>query len=778
MDGKAVWTGLRKFVSLTLWTYLTIVVVRVFESLFMAYYSGCMGNHLMNNLLGLCFDIFYFTLASVILYLPFCLFSKISEDKTLLAYRIVYAIVSLFAMLLVGYFSQALVPLDRVFLMYSFGEILNIVSSSQTTAWWMYLCIAFVPFFLFVTSRRVLEIKGKISLTLIVMALVTCAVVRLVCYNPTVNNSGYFEQCNKICYFFKSFHKSARLDRDDTLSTAEIKSFQSYFPEHEFVSNTYPFLYKNSPDDVIGSYFNFGEKLPNIVLVVVEGLGRENSGKYSRFISTTPFLDSLAEHSLYWLNCLSVSQRTVGVFPALFGALPFGREGFMAYKRNAPNFNSLPKILVNNGYFFSFFYGGKKDFDNMDEFFYLNGENHGFNGQSVETNERGEWGLYDKCLFSEAMKTLDFESDKPRFDVYLTLTSHTPWDYPDQEKYISAYKEMKSFDNKEHYYLVQPTASFLYVDEAIRQLITDYSHRPGFENTIFIITGDHNYYLYTFLIEKYHVPLLIWSPMLKKNAYFPAMVSHRDVAPTILNMLSKTYGIHTPDEVAWLNGSLDTSLVFRSKTFAPQMDASRNIVNMLYGDYLVDNEDLYKIEYLNSTLKLSPATDSDDKIMNFFKLYKLMDKYVCDNDLLVKSEENTHYDWISLDGLEDISMDTIVVNKRIYPLTLIEVGLKEKYKAVKVKFDMAFHFNEEDISEGISIGVCFVITDKKGNVVYNNYNEIRSFDELVKEYQFSEVLKQSMYQYSDGYTLKIYLANWGRKYMKIVNVKGTIRVAL
>lgn len=771
-------TGLRKFISLTLWSFLTIAIVRLFESLFMTYYSSHFLRHCLNNVLGFCFDSCYFTLASLILVLPFLLFSKISEHKTWLAFRIVYAIMFLITMLLVGYFSQAFVPLDRVFFMYSFQEIMDIVASSQTTAWWMYLCVAFVPVFFFVTSGMDVEIKKKkLAVALALAALVVCVVVRIVCYNPTVNNRGYYEQCNKICYFVKSLYQSANVEHDKTLSVLETKTFQSYFPEHEFVSDAYPFLYKNSPDDVIGSYFDLGEKLPNIVLIVVEGLGRENSGKNSKYISTTPFLDSLSNSSLYWLNCLSVSQRTVGVFPALFGALPFGREGFMAYKRNAPDFNSLPKILIENAYDFSFFYGGKKEFDNMEDFFFLNGASQGFAEHFSGSAERNEWGLYDKFLFSEAVKSIDFASEKPRFEVYMTLTSHAPWDYPDKEKYMNSYAAMKSDDNKPHYSDMQSAAAYLYVDEAIRQLITDYSRRQGFDNTIFIITGDHNYYYNTFVLEKYHVPLMIWSPMLKKSACFPALVSHRDVAPTILAMLSKAYGIHMPDEVAWLNGTLDTSLVFRSETFSPQIDASRNIVNMLYHGYYIDNENLYKIIYKDSVLELESTTDIDGRILKFFNLYKLMDKYVCNNNMLVKSQDDGSYEWMQVDGVEDFHKDTVVVKKRMYPLTLVEINLKEKYKAVKVRFDMEFHFMKEDAEEGVSLGLYFIISDKSGNCVYSEYNEIRSFGELVKKYQFDEVLKQCVYHYSDGYTLKIYLSNWDHKYMKIADINSVVRVA-
>ena len=78
------------FLSLTLWSALTILVIRLFETLFLSYYTGGIGGHLLNNLLGTCFDLLYLALASLVLYVPYYLFSRKSEKKTLLVFRVLY----------------------------------------------------------------------------------------------------------------------------------------------------------------------------------------------------------------------------------------------------------------------------------------------------------------------------------------------------------------------------------------------------------------------------------------------------------------------------------------------------------------------------------------------------------------------------------------------------------------------------------------------------------------------------------------------------------------
>ena len=755
-----------RFLYLTFWAATAVLITRLFETVF--------GTHLLNNLLGACFDIAYLAAVSAVLLFVYLFFAKFSEKTTLLVFRILYSIVSLVAMLLVSYFAQTGAPLDRVFFVYSLNEIIEIISTSQTTEWWMYLCIAFVPCYLFLISGKKLKFN-KISGLIAVVTVAICIVVRIVFYDSSIKNTGYYEQSNKILYFLRSLNQDEKLEYGEEIPMDVLSRFRGYFSENEFVSAEYPFLSKDKCNDVIGGFFDLSDEKPNIVMVIVEGLGRENSGKYSKYMSSTLYLDSLAEHSLYWLNCFSTSQRTAGVMPALLGSLPMGRDGFMAYKRNAPNFNSLPKILNENGYSFSFYYGGKSSFDNMNDFILLNGGDPDFSDQYDDAEERGEWGLYDDFLFAEAVKHVDFQSEKPRFDLYLTLTSHAPWIYPDKQEYINKYLEMSAKSEKKPYKDAIMAAVYLYVDDAIRQLIADYSKHEGFENTIFIITGDHNFYNVPF--EKYHVPLMIWSPMLKQSKYFPAIVSHRDFTPTLISMLSKKYSITKPDEMAWLNPPLDTTSVFGGKSFSPQMDASRNLVNMVWHDFFVDNNDVYKIVNKNNQLDLEPATDSIDEVLDLFNIYKAFDKYVCDNDKLIDIGEDNDFKWVDYTNLNKIPTDTLVT-EGMYPLELINMMLDPDYDALRLHFGFDMVIDEKTAQEGLSLGVLTEIRDEKGSLVYSGTNDIRSFKELFKKYEYTEILKNSNYNFKKGQTLRVFLVNWNYSMIKLANINNSVKIGV
>src|SRR5690606_41349715 len=85
-----------------------------------------------------------------------------------------------------------------------------------------------------------------------------------------------------------------------------------------------PFLHPDATPDALGPYFGPTRtgRPPNLVVIVVEGLGRSFSGPDAALGSFTPFLDELAGRSLYFDNFMANQGRTFGVLPALFGSLP------------------------------------------------------------------------------------------------------------------------------------------------------------------------------------------------------------------------------------------------------------------------------------------------------------------------------------------------------------------------------------------------------------------------------------------------------------------------
>lgn len=699
-----------KAICLIIFSIIAIGAVRLCEALFSTYYTGEFLKHIVSNAKGFFFDTCYLLALSIVI-MPICI--AVKKGKTeFKAYRWTMCILLLISMFLVAFYAQSGFPLDRLIFVYTFEEIIETLTSSNSTTWWIYACIALVPCAYIMASKKTFAPNLAVKLTVVAILLASIT-IRLCKYDNSVKNHNYAEECNKLGFFIRSSATMLNGDKtDNELDISKVRKLWSMLPDHEFISERTPFLHKSNSQNTLAPFLNLGEQKPNLVFVCVEGLGRENSGKNSKYASATPFLDSLASQSLSWENCLSTSQRTVSALPSLFGALPFGTFGFMAMKNEAPEFHSLPRILEKNGYKFSFYYGGWGDFDDMGTFIAMNNGAQYFDKNFGNDVPRNEWGLHDKFLFDEAVKRIDFESESPRIDFYLTLTTHKPWDYPDKQHYVELYRQECQRQGKPENPEYEASASYLYADEAIKMLIERYSKNKGFDNTIFIITGDHNFNDNTFILERYHVPLIIWSPMLTATRDIKALASHRDITPTLLALLGNKYNITTPQNVAWLNTGLDTATTFRSQLFSPQIDLSRELKLLVYNDYYVYGDEVYRFTFNNETLDIEPVADETicDSLRNMQKTYRDLDYFVCKNDALINKYTIKRYEQLASINIANASDSTIPKGEYT---NLLDLPMTGNLNTLNIKFKCN---RKATLADELSL--VFDIKDNDGNTLY------------------------------------------------------------
>lgn len=764
---------IKSYVSLCIWFWFALADVRLIEILFVTYFGDNFLIHLYNNVLGFCFDTVYWFFILSFAYVIYILGAKYFKNTILLVFRIILTLILYISIGLVLFYAQAQFPLDRVLFVFSWDEIIATISNSSTAPWWVYVVIIVYPL-LFLYATRIKLAISKVTAIVACSVLILCCVVRLTLFDKSINNNGYAEQCNKIGYFIGSvIDKSSveKLNFDDVYKCAN--EFHSYFSDINFVSEKAPFLHKIDSINVLEPFFNLGKTKPNIVLIIVEGLASENSGYGSKYVSATPFIDSLANHSLYWLNCLSVSQRTAGVLPSTLGALPFGQGGFMAHKKEVPKFYSLPKFLKDNDYNFSFYYGGWCGFDDMHHFIGMQGADPCFAEKYDSLAPRNTWGLLDKFLFSEAINDIDFDSKKPRFDVYLTLTSHDPWDYPNKEYYTKQYKTRAEKQGKLINSHVASAASYLYVDEALKQLISDYSKKPGFDNTIFIITGDHNFKGNAYIIDRYRVPLLIWSPMLNMSKTFPAIVTHRSLPPTIISLLANKYKMKTHNNVAWINKCLDTTSVFRSVEFCPQIDPSRNMVSMIYNNFFVYNNTCYYIDYKDSILQLNDCISKieQESVLHLFELYKKLDLYVCSNDCLIDTTEKyTKRKEIyrrNTGWFDNVDKDSIIQTNDEF-IDLFSLKLSSNYNLLNPFVSFNYKITKDNGEKNLELVIC--VKNKHGKQLFYEAYPLSFIENETKNFSFNNKMTLLREFHKRKNTLQMYIWNPARHIINLSEI--------
>lgn len=789
--------GLGALTALTIALLVSGIILRFFETLLLSASWGSFSTQFSLNLYGILYDLKTFLEWSWIALIAYLLLHFLNKKLARRLFLSLSATALFLSLGMVSYFATAAIPLDKAFFTYSLSEVYHITLSSNNTPLWAYLFYIAIPLLLYLVASRIKTRSMLLTFLFLVIILIGSAgVLPEISFDSAKTELQRNTIKNKFQYFTKSTfeyfnYKNAALS--DTELPDEIETFQKTFDEFEFVDKKYPFLHKDKTANTLGPFFQLDpERKPNLVFIIVESLGRSYSGPNSDLTSLTPFLDSLAQHSLYWENCLSTTQRTFGVLPTIFGSLPYGREGFMAYGKSIPEHNTLIQTLQNNHYASSFLYGGWLDFDKMQDFFNYQQLDHFISdwGDNQKTSDQKgfSWGYDDKTAFKQGIKSLNF-NQSPRLDIYLTLSSHAPWAYPNKAGYVNKLESLlakRQMDSEKKAHLLnfkEEFAAFLYTDDAIRQIMLDYQKKPGFENTIFVITGDHRMYLSPRQpIDKYHVPFMIYSPLLTQSRSFPAVVSHRNVSPSLLALLKTPYAVKSSKQVTWLAKALDTCSHFRSRGFSPFMLTSRSIKEFRYRDYFISSDTVYRI---NAGMKLEQEThpDSVQMLQTILKNYVALDRYVCDRDALIPSRFDKRSMQVvpvvqKTDNFESREGDYNIAWKRLaprpdkhgqalhfpkeiaYPIAFLRTELKDDYESIQL--DYSFDLMLEDGYQPKKLFLVYEITrDKKtiywekfeyGGPWYGEFGKWKSVHETV-------LMKKKNYQYQEGDLMKVYLWN-------------------
>ena len=616
---------------------------------------------------GLRYDFLFAGLIGIVLIILFLLLPRRFHKQALIFSIISLAVLSLLTLSLSEYYLATLIPLDHSLLIYPVSDIIYIAGASTSVSFGQIIKFLFVALTA-VALPWLLVKKTKYPPKANMLAFLPFLIFILFINNITPDirkydqNHNFYQRVNKASYLAKQLLLNYKTSIH--FSNYEIPAIAGGYHEmvdhHDYLDPQLPFMRINNDADVIGQYFNFNEDSPNFVFLIVESLDRNFSGPDASWGSFTPFLDSLAQSSLYWNNFLSTSERTFNVLPSSFASLPYGDKGFMTLieKGPYPDFLSLNEFLSHAGYYSNFFYGGWAYFDYKEVFlkeigvdFILNDKRFGEEYTKIDSLEDGfTWGYPDHAVYQRSMEILDSLPYQPRLDIYMTLSMHDPFLPPSLERWEKAfYKHLEKLnisDENRGFYKHRKVqfSTILYADDAIRQFFNDYKQRPEFDNTIFFIYGDHHMPLHSFNpIEKYHVPLIVYSPMLKESKTFPSISSTADITPSILSMMTENFDMGTPQWVHWLGSPLDTSAVFQSNRFIPFMRVNRNIDELLWDKHFLSEGRLFIVD---ENMSIIPYSNKKvlTKMEKALKYFNILNDYVCHFNSVYKPLVQRDYD--------------------------------------------------------------------------------------------------------------------------------------
>ena len=285
----------------------------------------------------------------------------------------------------------------------------------------------------------------------------------------------------------------------------------------------------------IKSYSPKNNSKPNIVLFITESYGREYIGAFNKhknipnYQSFTPFLDSLANHSLIFPNAFTNGRKSIHGMSSVLAGIPSFTDAYTSSPYAKQPVESLVSTLNSMGYDTSFFHGapngsmGFLGFSNILEFDHYYGKTE-FND---DTQFDGSWGIWDEPFFQFMKTTLD-QKESPFLATVFTVSSHEPYVIP------------KEYEGKFPKGYVPMHKCVGYTDFAFKQFFESAKKEPWFENTIFVITADHcnqvHYDEYKKDINRYAVPIIFYDPKGKYVGENMDLAQQMDIYPTILQM--------------------------------------------------------------------------------------------------------------------------------------------------------------------------------------------------------------------------------------------------
>lgn len=549
---------------------------------------------------------------------------------------------------LLFYFNKTFVPLGKDLFAYNTDDmILTVQSSGLLNSWTvggiLLVCIAL--FYLFTLANNYLNFSSKVSL---IFTIGTYWFLILFYFIP-ISDSQRIDETKTNIELNKSKYLSEQAF-DYFMYTNEyyfdfyLRSLtDDLFVKKEYTDPNYPFLHKADYPDVLSPYFDSLSSAPDLVFVLIESLGKAYSGKDAYLGSFTPFLDSLEAHSLVWTNAISSTGRTFGALPGIFAGLPFGERGFMELNDNYPHHRTLMSVLKSNNYESKFYIGGDEDFDKESNFLKAQGltrlfdqDDFGDGYDKIPSNNGFSWGYTDKALYRFGLNEFESGQGKPQLKIFQTLTSHDPYLVPERDFYskkfedhLENYLKLTEAEKTEYRNYQNVYMTILYADDAVKDFIQAYSKKPEFANTIFVFTGDHRLPEIPMAsrLDRFHVPLIIYSPLINRPTYFKGMVSHFEITPSILALLHSQVGIELPEEEIWMGQVMDTSRVFQSRIAMPLMRNKNQLMEFLDGEYFLSDDQLFVI---SDGLNIDPIEDQNvkNKLIGKFEDYKNKNNYI------------------------------------------------------------------------------------------------------------------------------------------------------
>lgn len=424
-----------------------------------------------------------------------------------------------------------------------------------------------------------------------------------------------------------------------------MKDFDLYYQTREEEEKDY-----NKENEYTGIL-----KGKNILVIHAESLQTVAMNTTFNGQEVTPNFNRLAKEGIYFSNYYSqVSVGTSSDAELTFNTSLMPTQSgtaFVSYFDRT--YNSIPKLMKENGYYAFSMHGNNADFWNRRTMHETLGYDKFYSKKDYDVTSENSIGLGigDQAFFHQSVSKIEDISKKHEkfYGLLITLTNHTP--FSEVEKYgefpVSIKESVVSEDGtitEVEYPYMEGTKlgnyfkSVHYADYALGEFIQELDSAGLLENTAIVIYGDHDarlpekdyvrFYNYDkstdsvknkddptyeeFGSYQYElnrkVPFIIWTKDKKYNEEVTHVMGMYDAMPTLLNMLGMEkskyalghdiFNIKENNIVVFANGNWVTNKVYYNSQKSAYL--SLNVNEEIEEDYISKNT-----EYANKLLDVS-----------------------------------------------------------------------------------------------------------------------------------------------------------------------------
>ncbi len=272
---------------------------------------------------------------------------------------------------------------------------------------------------------------------------------------------------------------------------------------------------------------------PNVVFFFLESWSAKFLQPYGfKKAKATPNFDAILQKSLRPRFMVASGHRTTeGMFATLVSFQnPLGKSVAKTQLQDF-KYDSIIDEFDRRGYMSAFFQGTSKETSGTGSLANSLGFRYSYGKRDVKKRiyEENHWGVHDEDLYNFVLSKLDTTLKEPFVIGINGATTHDD----------KLPKAIKPIHFVEDVVINKQLNVFHFADYALGKFIKEVQKR--YPNTLFVLFADHCGGHISGSLSNYEIPFAIYAPKLIKPKYVDVVLSQRDIAPTVADLVLGDY---------------------------------------------------------------------------------------------------------------------------------------------------------------------------------------------------------------------------------------------